>query len=114
MKKTSILASMAKASIFSIVLILLVSSLAFAEYSFTVHNTSGNDITQILVSEDGSEWGEFDIGSGIKAGATAELVWDESTDNEDCVQFFKAVFSDGSESEAAKFDFCEAGLTLEF
>lgn len=84
------------------------------EYSFKLHNTTNSAIKQLLVSEDGSEWGYFDIGAGIPAGSSETLVWDESTDNEDCKQYFKAVFADGEESEAVIFDFCEEGLELEF
>lgn len=88
---------------------------AFADdYTFEVQNNSGMAIKKILVSEDGKEYGYFDIGKGIKAGQSVELVWDSSTDGENCEQYFKAVFADGSESEATKFDFCEEGLTLEF
>ena len=95
--------------------LLLVSLSAFADdYSFKVHNNSDQAIKKILVSEDGDEYGFFDIGKGIKAGATVELVWDSSTNGESCEQYFKAVFADGSESDATKFDFCEEDLTLEF
>jgi hypothetical protein len=87
---------------------------AEGEYSFNVHNTTDTLITQIFVSENGTDWGMFDIGRGIPAGATATLVWDESTDDENCSQLFKAVFSDGTESESVIFDFCEEGLELEF
>ena len=93
---------------------LFMSVSAFADYKFNVHNNSGQAIKKILVSEDGEEFGFFNIGSGIKAGATVTLVWDESTNGESCSQYFKAVFADGSESEAEEFDFCEEGLTLEF
>lgn len=87
---------------------------AESEYSFKVHNTTKNNITKLLVSEDGKTWGEFDIGSGIKAGASETLVWDSSTNNEDCKQHVKAVYDDGSEAESAIFDFCEKDLELEF
>ena len=96
---------------------LLLASLAAnaaEEYSFKVHNNTKHAIKKIMVSEDGSEYGNFDIGKGIKAGATVELVWDESTNGESCHQYFKAVFDNGEESEAQKFDFCEADLVLEF
>ena len=115
MKGTFCFAAMVKALFVSTVLLLVFSSITFAdEDSFKVHNNSGIKITQILVSEDGQTWGNFDIGSGINPGATVELVWDESTEDEDCKQYFKAVFSDGSESDPSMFDFCEPGLTLEF
>jgi len=84
------------------------------EYSFKVHNTSGSAIKKLLVSEDGKEWGFFEIGDGIEAGASVTLVWDESTNKEDCKQHFKAVFADGEESEPVIFDFCEEDLELEF
>ena len=88
---------------------------AFADdYSFDVSNNTDQAIKKILVSEDGKSWGHFNIGKGIAAGDTVELVWDESTNGENCAQFFKAVFADGSESKPTKFDFCEEGLTLEF
>ncbi len=88
---------------------------AFADdYKFSVHNNTNQAIKKILVSQDGEEYGFFNIGNGIKAGATVELVWDESTNGESCSQFFKAVFASGEESEPVEFDFCEEGLTLEF
>lgn len=87
---------------------------AAEDYSFKVHNTTKNAIKQLLVSEDGKTWGYFDIGAGIKAGEVATLVWDASTDNEDCKQHVKAVFDDGTEAEPAIFDFCEKDLELEF
>lgn len=96
--------------------LLLTSFAAFAdeEYKFNVHNNTKQAIKKILVSEDGEEYGFFNIGAGIKPGATVELVWDSSTNGESCEQYFKAVFANGDESEATKFDFCEEGLTLEF
>lgn len=84
------------------------------EYSFKVHNTTDTTITKILVSVDGKDYGFFDIGKGIKAGQTVTLTWDSSTNNEPCKEWVKAVFSDGSESKPAKFDFCEEDLELEF
>ena len=87
---------------------------AVSEYKFKVHNNTKQDIKKIEVSEDGKTWGKFDIGSGIKAGATDELVWDKSTDNENCDQYFRATFADGEVSDAIKFNFCEKDLVLEF
>lgn len=84
------------------------------DYSFKVTNNTDQAIKKILVSEDGEEYGFFNIGKGIAAGATAELVWAQSTEGESCEQYFKAVFADGSESEPAKFDFCESEVALEF
>lgn len=87
---------------------------AESEYSFKVHNNTRTKITKLLVSEDKKEWGYFDIGSGIAAGENMMLVWDSSTNNEGCNQYVKAAYADGSESEEAKFNFCEANLELEF
>ena len=87
---------------------------AAEDYSFKLHNNTSVAIAKLLVSQDKKTWGEFDLGSGIKAGETETLVWDQSTNNEECKQWVKAVFSDKSESEPSKFDFCEKGLVLEF
>ena len=98
-------------------LVLSSTSLAFAksnEYRFKVHNNTKQAIKKIQVSEDGKKWGFFDIGDGIAAGATDELVWDKSTDSSNCEWFFRAQFADGEWSDAVKFDFCEKGLVLEF
>jgi hypothetical protein len=107
-----------RAFLFTIVLALLSSTPAALNasegYSFKVKNTTKNRITKLLASEDGETYGNFDIGKGIKPGQTVTLVWDKSTADENCEQYFKAVFDDGEESEAVKFDFCEDDLTLEF
>lgn len=84
------------------------------DYRFKVHNKASSRITKILASEDGKKYGVFDVGAGIKPGATMELVWDKSTDNGQCEWYLKAVFADGSESEPATFDFCEKDLVVEF
>ncbi|MCU0756044.1 MAG: hypothetical protein MUE46_13110 [Xanthomonadales bacterium] len=84
------------------------------EYSFTVNNNSGSKIVRIQVSEDGRNWGDFDIGSGIPAGASSELTWAEHTNDAGCVWQFVASFADGSKSDAVAFDFCEEDLELEF
>lgn len=85
-----------------------------SEYSFKVHNTTKSTIKRVLVSETGKKWAEFDVGKGIAAGEVSTLVWDSSTNNQECKQWVKAVFTDGSETKAVKFDFCEKGLELEF
>jgi hypothetical protein len=87
---------------------------AQGNFSFKVHNGTQETIKMMLVSEDGATYGKFDIGSGIEPGQTETLVWNKSTDDQDCSQFFKAVFDDGSESAEVEFDFCEEGLVLEF
>jgi len=90
------------------------SSARTSEYKFKVHNNTKQAIKKLQVSQDGKKWGDFDIGDGIAAGATEELVWDKATDSENCEQYFKVQFADGDWSDAVKFDFCEKGLVLEF
>jgi hypothetical protein len=87
---------------------------AESEYSFKVHNGTRVKLIKLFVSEDKKEWGYFDIGKGIAAGGDMTLVWDSSTNNEGCDQYVKAAYADGTESEEAKFNFCEANLELEF
>ena len=84
------------------------------EYSFVVSNASSGTIKKLLVSEDGVTWRPFNIGNGIASGAKGTLVWDESTNDSGCEWSVKAVYADGSESEPADFDFCEADLEMEF
>jgi hypothetical protein len=86
-----------------------------AQYSFKVHNTTNEKITKLLASEDGKDYGNFDLGDeGIAPGKTVTLNWDKKTNDSDCEWFFKAVFASGEESAAKKFDFCEDDLELEF
>lgn len=84
------------------------------EFSFKVTNNTDTTIKKLLVAEAGKKYNYFDIGKGIAPGKTVLLVWDKSTNNQACVQYFKAVYADGSESEPAKFDFCEDELELVF
>ena len=84
------------------------------DYKFKVHNNTRHTIKKVLASEDGKKYGQFDIGDGIEAGATEELVWDKSTDNEPCEQYFRVTFANREVSEAVKFNFCEKDLVLEF
>jgi hypothetical protein len=84
------------------------------QYSFKVHNTTDAKITKLLASQDGKSYGSFEIGKGIPSGETMTLNWDKSTNDKGCKWYFKAVFADGEESQAKKFDFCEEDLELEF
>ena len=93
---------------------MVATSAQAAEYSFTATNTTETAVTKILVSENKTDWGFFDIGSGIAPGATAKLVWSQATNGEACEQWVKAAFADDSESDPAKFDFCEDGLEIDF
>jgi len=83
-------------------------------YTFSLTNTTEDKMVKLLVSEDGKQWSYFNIGDGIAPGESAQLEWDESTNNQGCEQKVKAVYDDGSESEVAEFDFCEEDLELEF
>ena len=85
------------------------------EFSFKVHNTTKEKIVKLLASEDGQEYGSFDVGkSGIAPGETITLIWDKSTNNTDCQWLIKAVYEDGEESDPGKFNFCEDDVELEF
>ena len=84
------------------------------EYSFVLHNTTKEKITALMVSEDGEKWGKFDIGKGLEPGESAKLVWDKASHNQECEQFVKCEFEDGSESKPVKHDFCKEGLELGF
>ena len=77
------------------------------QWYFKVQNATNSSIKKLLVSEDKKNWGYFNIGSGIAAGTTEKLFWDESTNSESCNQWIKAVYSDGSESQPSKINFCE-------
>lgn len=84
------------------------------QYSFTVHNTTEEKITKLLASEDGKKYAKFDIGKGIEPDETVKLNWDKKTNEAGCKWYLKAVFADGSESPAKRFDFCEDDVELEF
>jgi len=70
--------SFGRVSLLALALVLMSATLGLAksyEYKFKVHNNTKQAIKKIQVSIDGkTNWGDFDIGSGIKAGATEELV----------------------------------------
>ena len=77
------------------------------QWYFKVTNNSDAKITQLEVSEDKKDWGNFDIGSGIASGKTVTLTWDSSTNTEGCEQCIRAKFSDGVTSAPSKENFCE-------
>lgn len=87
---------------------------AAEDYSFVVNNNSDQRIVKIEVSEDGESWGPFAIGRGIPAEASAELVWDESTDESDCEWQFRATFEEGYVAYSDWIDFCEDDVVIEF
>ncbi|HYX29464.1 MAG TPA: hypothetical protein VE863_12940 [Pyrinomonadaceae bacterium] len=110
--------SLGKVLMLALALVLMSGTLSFArtfDYKFKIHNNTKQKIVAVKVREEGKdEWGDFDVGDGIAAGATDEMVWDKSTDNSGCNWFFKAKFADGEWSDAVKFDFCEKNLVIEF
>lgn len=114
MKFQSKFVRMALLSVAFVLMSFTVSNAQDSEFSFRVTNNTKYTIKKLLVAEPGGKWKYFDIGSGIAPRKTVTLVWDESTNNEECVQWFKAVYSDGVETEAAKFNFCEDELDLVF
>jgi len=94
--------------------LLTFATTASAEYAFQIENNTDSRIDAVVVSEDGEHWGAFDIGSGINAGATANMTWDASTDESGCTWYFMATFEDGSNSDVVEFDFCEEELVIQF
>ncbi len=83
-------------------------------YEFNITNSTKSKITGVEASEDGKTWGKFDMGTGLPAGESTKITWDSSTDKSGCEWQVKANYADGSESEPAKFDFCEKDIELEF
>ncbi|MCB1024709.1 MAG: hypothetical protein KDB79_09985 [Acidobacteria bacterium] len=97
------------------VLISYSSSYAQDSFEFRVKNNTRVTIKQLLVAEPGAdEWKYFRIGSGIAPGRTMRLIWDQSTNDEQCIQWFKAVYANGVHSQPARFDFCAENLLLVF
>ncbi|MCA1557816.1 MAG: hypothetical protein LC731_04660 [Acidobacteria bacterium] len=97
-------------------LLLVSAPVGFAqpqEYSFKVRNIGNHRVLKLLASEDGKNWGYFDIGDGIAPGETRTIAWDRATNNQACVQYFKAAFDDGEESPPKKFDFCAKDLMID-
>lgn len=80
---------------------------ADSDWYFKVANDSSSRITRIQVSPNKQHWADFDIGNGIKPGQEITLIWDDSTDDEGCVQWIRAQFADGGTSIASKQNFCE-------
>jgi hypothetical protein len=91
-----------------------VSNAQDSEWSFKVTNKTKTTIKRLLVAEPNKKYKDFDIGKGILPGETATLIWNKATDDESCKQWFKAVYSDGVETEAAYVDFCEDDVHLDF
>ncbi|MCU0764293.1 MAG: hypothetical protein MUF76_15425, partial [Hydrogenophaga sp.] len=64
-----------------------------SNYYFYVENKTNSRIVKLEVSQDKKDWGFFDIGRGIGKGKSSKLVWDESTEDEDCEQWIRARFA---------------------
>jgi hypothetical protein len=104
-----------RTALLSLAFVLMSFTVSYAqEVSFKVTNNTKVVIKKLLVAEAGKKYKYFDIGTGIKPGQTIKLVWDKSAYNDNCEQYFKAVYADGTETEPAKFDFCEDELELVF
>lgn len=97
-----------------ILLTFTVSNAQDSEWSFKVTNNTKYTIKKLYAAEAGAKYKYFDIGAGIPPGKTITIVWNKKTDSEDCNQYFKAVYSDGVETEEAEFDFCEENVHLVF
>lgn len=108
MPHTSFFKMTLSASLLGFGLMVLSPMASASDYYFFVENKSSSRIVKLEVSQDKKKWGQFDIGRGIGKGKSSKLVWDESTDDEDCEQWVRAKFADGSASEPAQFDFCQA------
>lgn len=89
-------------------LVVLSPMASASDYYFFVDNQSSSRIVKLEVSQDKKKWGQFDIGRGIGKGKSSKLVWDDSTDDEECEQWMRAKFADGTSSEPAQIDFCQA------
>lgn len=107
----------AKCALLTLVATLILSAPSSAlapEYKFKVTNKTSASIINMLASEDGKNWGLFEIGKPLAPGKSVMLVWDKSTDNSNCEWYFTAQFEDEDISEPVKFDFCEDELELVF
>lgn len=95
------------ASVLAVSLVANVASASAEQWYFFVKNNSNSTITKLLVAEPEKSWGQFDIGAGIAPGENTKMIWDSSTNNQQCKQWIKAQFADGSESTPATIDFCK-------
>jgi plastocyanin len=86
---------------------ILTTSAQAEEYTFSIENKSSRAVTQVLVSQDGNDWGYFSLTKTVQPGTTATMVWGEHTNHEACVQWIKIGYEDGTMTEATKFDFCK-------
>jgi hypothetical protein len=97
-----------RAAALSVLLVCIGAPAEAGGWYFYVQNSSKSAITRLQVREKGGSWADFDLDGGIAAGRKVRIDWAKSTDNQDCKQSLRASFADGSSSEPAMFDFCEA------
>ncbi|OCQ99769.1 hypothetical protein BCD67_15305 [Oscillatoriales cyanobacterium USR001] len=90
----------------SLVSVLAISAKA-EEYYFTIQNNTDLAISQVFVSEDGTNWGYFTLKSNIAPKTEGEMTWGENTNHEACSQWIKVGFENGDVTKPAKFDFCQ-------
>ena len=84
------------------------ASQALAEqWYFYVENNTSSKITRLETKEKGGSWGFFKLNGGIPSGQTVKLNWASSTNSQDCQQYIRAAFADGSTSDPVLFDFCK-------
>jgi hypothetical protein len=77
-----------------------------AEWYFYVKNDSSSAITRLEVKEAGGSWLKFNLNGAISVGKKVRIDWAASTNSDDCKQFVRATFADGSVSSSTMFDFC--------
>ncbi|WP_259721728.1 hypothetical protein [Synechococcus sp. CS-1328] len=77
------------------------------DWYFYVENNTSSTITRLEAKEKNGSWGSFQLGGGIKPGSTVKIEWAKSTDNQDCAQYIRASFADGSTADPVQFDFCD-------
>ncbi len=84
------------------------------EYTFVVENNGDQKIVKIEVSEDGTNWAEFGIGSGIDSATSVQLAWGESTNNAGCQWQLRATFGGGDALSSDWINFCEEDVVVTF
>jgi len=94
------------AALASVMVPSFVSPVQAAEWYFYVKNDTSSAITRLEAKEKGGSWLKFDLNGGIRAGKKVRIDWAASTNDDDCKQFVRATFADGSVSSPTLFDFC--------
>jgi hypothetical protein len=89
-----------------------VSPVQAAECCFFIKNDTSSVITRLEAKEKGGSRLKFDLNGGIRAGKKVRMDWAASRNDDDCKQFARATFADGSISSPTLFDFCRDLDTL--